>query len=73
MSMTLGDYRKMVVILWGEESPAVQYLDDKAKAEKEGADAEVIADESQVIHLLSEINVRGYISLPEGTVLDPRA
>ncbi len=47
---TLGNYRKLAAIFFGEESKAVKFLDQKIKEGSE--DDEVIADERQMVLLL---------------------
>jgi hypothetical protein len=55
---TLGTYRKIAVALTGEDSKAVKYFDKKIAESPHGADEEVIAAESQVIHLIFSINAQ---------------
>lgn len=47
---TLGDYRLACIAIGGEDCAAVEWLD--RKIEKQGADEEVIADETQMMALL---------------------
>ena len=49
---TLGNYRKLSVAFFGEKSEAVKFLDDKIAESPNGADEEVIVEESQMIYLL---------------------
>lgn len=49
---TLGNYRKIAVSLFGEQSNAVKFLDDKIK--RLGEDEEVISDERQMLYLLAQ-------------------
>jgi len=49
---TLGDYRDLCALIGGEHCRAVQFLDAKIKTESMGRDAEVFADESQMMMLL---------------------
>ncbi|MGW8179085.1 MAG: hypothetical protein ACWGQW_10020 [bacterium] len=51
---TLGDYRKLSISLFGEDSKATKYLDEKIKEQGEGQ--EVIAEESQVMYLLVHLH-----------------
>jgi len=53
MTRTLGDYRKLMVELFGDKSAAVKFLDEKIKAAPEGQNAKVLADESQTLYALS--------------------
>ena len=56
---TLGNYRKMAVAVFGEDSKAVKFLDDKILASPNGANEEVLADEGQMVHLLGSMALRG--------------
>jgi hypothetical protein len=49
---TLGSYRKLAAIFFGENSRAVAFLDEKIAASPNGENEEVIADEGQMIYLL---------------------
>jgi hypothetical protein len=53
---TLGNYRTMSVLFFGEESEAVKFLDQKIIDSPNGADEEVIADERQMVNLLMSVN-----------------
>lgn len=53
---TLGNYRKLCVIFFGAESPATEFIDKKIEGDPDGANGEVIADERQMVSLLSDIN-----------------
>jgi hypothetical protein len=51
---TLADYRELAVLLSGkEDSRAVQFFDDKIKAQ--GEDAPVLADEFQMMQLMASL------------------
>lgn len=52
---TLGEYRKLCVVVFGEVSPQVVFIDEKIAASREGVAEEVIADESQMIYLLASL------------------
>lgn len=54
---TLTNWRKLTAIVFGENSDAIKFLDDKIK--EQGPDEEVIADESQFLWLLGQIHERG--------------
>lgn len=54
---TLGNYRKLTAAAFGEDSPAVKFLDDKIK--EQGEDEEVIQDEGQMVFLLANIHFNG--------------
>jgi hypothetical protein len=47
---TLGEYRDISAALFGEESPAVAYLDQKIA--EQGCDEQVLAPDSQMRFLL---------------------
>lgn len=53
---TLGGYRDLSVILFGERSDAVKFLDEKIA--EQGRDSEVIQAESQMIYLLAQISTQ---------------
>jgi hypothetical protein len=52
---TLATYRMLSAALWGEDSQAVAFIDDKIAESPNGADEQVIADETQMLILLGEI------------------
>ena len=49
---TLGTYRKLANIIFGEGNPAVKFIDKKIAESPDGENEEVIADESQMLYLL---------------------
>lgn len=51
---TLGNYRILTAAFFGEDSPAVKFLDDKIAID--GADAEVIQDEGQMLYMLNTLH-----------------
>ena len=51
---TLGNHRKLAAAFFGEDSPAVKWLDEKIK--EQGEDEEVIAAEPQVIQVLGRLH-----------------
>lgn len=55
LDSTLGSYRELSRLTFGEDSKAVAYLDKKIA--EQGADEEVIADESQMLALLASIHL----------------
>jgi hypothetical protein len=55
---TLGEYRKLIVALLGEDSPSTKFLDEKIAESPVGKNDEVIADESQMIYLLTNIHFK---------------
>lgn len=52
---TLGTYRKIANIIFGEDSPAVKFLDEKIAESPNGENEEVIADESQMLYLIANM------------------
>jgi hypothetical protein len=56
---TLGNYRKLTAAVFGPNSKAVAFLDEKIKSDPEGENAEVEADEGQTVHLLANIHFGG--------------
>lgn len=52
LDATLENYRKMSVLVFGEDSAAVKFIDKKIVASPNGAKEEVLADESQMIYTL---------------------
>lgn len=49
---TLGNYRKLSVAFFGEDSGAVKFLDEKIAESPNGEGEEVIADEGQMVMML---------------------
>ena len=49
---TLGNYRKLAKAVFGQESKAVKFLDDKIAESPNGENEEVLADEGQMVYLL---------------------
>ena len=56
---TLKEYRRMAALFFGEESAATTFLDKKITESPNGEDEEVIAAESQMVHLLGQIHLKG--------------
>lgn len=57
MSGTLGYHRKMSAAVFGEDSPATKYLDEKIA--EQGEDEPVLADETQLVALLMSLHRGG--------------
>jgi hypothetical protein len=53
MDSTLGSYRRLSAVCFGENSEAVKYLDKMIAESPNGVNEEVIADERQMIYLLA--------------------
>jgi hypothetical protein len=54
LDATLGNYREIARLAFGEDSPAVAFLDKKIA--EQGADEEVIAPENQMLLMLATIH-----------------
>lgn len=52
---TLGTYRKIALVLGGEGSPAVKFFDEKIANSPNGESEEVIANETQVMHVIGQL------------------
>jgi hypothetical protein len=50
-------WRQNIIDIFGEDSKAVQFLDGKIAASPYGENDEVVAAESQMIHLLATIEL----------------
>lgn len=53
---TLGNYRALASVVFGNDSAATKFLDTKISESPNGRDEEVIADETQMIQLLFQMN-----------------
>jgi len=56
---TLKEYMRLAKAVFGEDSKAVEYLDNKIKKSAKGEDEEVIADERLILRLLIELHMKG--------------
>lgn len=63
---TLGNYRIMAVAVFGESSKAVEFLDKKIAESPNGADEEVIVEESQAVAMLGQLHLSGGRERGEG-------
>ncbi|SUE95827.1 Uncharacterised protein [Ectopseudomonas mendocina] len=54
---TLGSYLANAKAVFGEDSPAVEYLQNKVNESHNGELEEVIADEGQMVMLLGQIHL----------------
>ena len=52
---TLGNYRKLTVLVFGENNKAVEYLDELIAKSPKGENEEVLADENQMVHVLGRM------------------
>ncbi len=55
MPSTLGSYQKLCNIFFGEDSAQAKFINEKIATNPNGADEEVIAEESQMMYLLMHI------------------
>jgi len=55
MPSTLGNWHRMCVLMFGEDSPATAFV--KATLDEQGADEAVLADEGQLILALMMMHV----------------
>jgi hypothetical protein len=65
---TLGGYRKLTASIFGGESAAVVWLDEKISAQ--GEDEPVLAAESQMVYLLTSIHLRAMQTAIESFMRD---
>lgn len=49
---TLGSYLKLCEVFFGEDSVQARFIRDKITSNPNGADEEVVAEESQMMYLL---------------------
>ena len=56
---TLGTYRKIALVLGGKDSETVKFFDDYIRDSPNGENEEVIAHETQVIHLILSMVKKG--------------
>lgn len=58
---TLGAYRQLMLYLFGEESPAVTFLNNKIAESPYGVDEVVLQDETQMLLMLSDLEYGRHI------------
>jgi hypothetical protein len=56
MTMTLGDYLRFAVFAYGSNNEATKYLSRKIAESPNGADEQVLADEVQMLTLLTHLS-----------------
>jgi hypothetical protein len=59
---TLGDYRALSELTFGEQSAATKFLDNKISKSPNGKDERVIVEESQMLYLLCSLHQKGVVS-----------
>jgi hypothetical protein len=62
---TLGSYLKLCNIFFGEESVQTKFITQKIASNPNGADEEVIAEESQMMYLLFNLPPEGSDEMKE--------
>ncbi len=65
MPSTLGSYLKLCNIFFGEESVQTKFILEKIASNPNGADEEVIAEESQMMYLLFNLPPEGSDEMKE--------
>ena len=65
MPSTLGSYLKLCNIFFGEESVQTKFITQKIASNPNGADEEVIAEESQMMYLLFNLPPEGSDEMKE--------
>ncbi len=55
--MTLGEYKKLALTLFGRDSKSVQFF--QKKIDEQGEDEEVIAEDSQMMSLMGQLEYGG--------------
>lgn len=65
MPSTLGSYLKLCNMFFGEESVQTKFITEKIASSPNGADEEVIAEESQMMYLLFNLPPEGSEEMKE--------
>ncbi len=65
MPSTLGSYLKLCNIFFGEESVQTKFIQEKIVSSPNGANEEVIAEESQMMYLLFNLPPEGSDEMKE--------
>ena len=65
MPSTLGSYLKLCNIFFGEESEQTKFIMEKIASNPNGADEEVITEESQMMFLLFNLPPKGADEMSE--------
>lgn len=56
---TLGNWIKMVQLVFGKDSKAIDFLEKKVLESPNGRNEEIIADEGQLLHVLLGMHTEG--------------
>lgn len=62
---TLGSYLRLCAVFFGNDSPQVRFIMDKIATSPNGANEEVIAEESQMMYLLVNLPPEGSDEMSE--------
>jgi len=62
---TLGSYLRLCELFFGEDSAQVRFINQKITSNPNGADEEVVADESQMMYLLFNLPPEGSDEMKE--------
>ena len=62
---TLGNYRALVSMMFGNDSGATKFLDREIAESPNGRDEEVLADERQMIYLLAQLNKESAVTVAQ--------
>ena len=54
---TIGNWISLCSVVFGDDSEATKFLKDKAQNSTNGLDEEVIAEESQLLHVLMKLHI----------------
>ena len=65
MPSTLGSYLKLCNIFFGEDSVQAKFINEKIASNPNGADEEVVTDESQMMYLLFNLPPEGSDEMKE--------
>jgi len=65
MPSTLGSYLKLCNIFFGEDSAQAKFINEKIASNPNGADEEVVAEESQMMFLLFNLPPEGSDEMAE--------
>jgi hypothetical protein len=65
MPSTLGSYLKLCNIFFGEDSVQARFINQKIASSPNGADEEVVAEESQMMYLLVNLPPEGSDEMAE--------
>lgn len=65
LDSTLGSYHKLCGIFFGPDSVQARFIDQQIAKSPNGANEEVVADESQMMYLLVNLNEDTTMSLED--------